>query len=42
MPRMKHILPTAIYAYPKNEFFPPKNDVFDKINNFDPSNWVTG
>lgn len=42
MPSIRQIQPTTIYAMPKNGFFPPSNDVVDKIIFLDPSKAETG
>jgi hypothetical protein len=42
MPSKKQMLPTVMYAHPKNGFFPPKIDVVEMMNDFDPENCVTG
>jgi len=41
-PMTIHMLPTTMYAIPRNGFFPPSHEVVDKIIRFVPPNSTTG
>lgn len=40
--RMRHTNPTAMYATPRNGFFPPSHEVFEMMSFFVPLNDTTG